>query len=122
MYYPTFSSERRRPRSFGPTLLPQKQWFHSYISPIRLFGPEAENDVCSLDAKAIQKLKKAVLREIEFEDGKIAWVDGLVIDRSRAIHLIDELGDGNTDRFWDHAIVLDDELLVDFLMTSAELY
>jgi hypothetical protein len=46
----------------------------------------------------------------------------LVIDRSRAIHLIDELGDGNTDRFWDHAIVLDDELLLDFLMTSAELY
>jgi hypothetical protein len=56
-------------------------------------------------------------------DGKIAWVDGLVLDRSRAIHLIDELlGDGNTDRFWDHAIVLDDELLLDFLMTGAELY
>jgi hypothetical protein len=92
-------------RSFGPTLLPQKQWFHSYISPIRLLGPEAENDVCSLDANAIQKVKKAVLREIEFEDGKIAWVDGLVLDRSRAIPLIDELlGDGNTDRFWDHAI------------------
>jgi hypothetical protein len=53
-------------------LLPQKQWFHSYISPIRLLGPETENDVCSLDAKALQKLKKAVLREIEFEDGKIA--------------------------------------------------
>jgi hypothetical protein len=32
------------------------------------------------------------------------------------------LGDGNTDRFWDHAIVLDDELLLDFLMTGAELY
>jgi hypothetical protein len=59
---------------------------HSYISPIRLLVPEAENDVCSLDAKAIQKMKKAVLREIEFEDGKIAWVDGLVLDRSRAIH------------------------------------
>jgi hypothetical protein len=62
------------------------------------------------------------LREIEFEDGKIAWVDGLVIDRSRAIHLIDELSDGNADRFWDHAIVPDDELLLDFLMTSVELY
>jgi len=82
-----------------------------------------ENDVCSLVAKAIQKLKKAVLREIEFEDGKIAWVDGLVLDRSRAIPLIDELlGDGNTDCFWDHAIVLDDELLLDFLMTGVELY
>jgi hypothetical protein len=56
-------------------------------------------------------------------DGKIAWVDGFVLDRSRAIHLIDELlGDGNTDRLWDHAIVLDDELLLDFLMTGAELY
>ena len=110
-------------RSFGPTLPPQKQWFHSYISPIRLLGPKTENDVCSLDAKAIQKLKKAVLREIEFEDGKIAWVDGLVLDRSRAIPLIDELlGDGNTDRFWDHAIVLDDELLSEFLITGAELY
>ena len=39
-------------------------------------GPEAENDLCSLDAKAIQKLKEAVLREIEFEDGKIAWSMG----------------------------------------------
>jgi hypothetical protein len=37
--------------------------------------------------------------------------------------LIDELlGDGNTDCFWDHAIVLDDELLLDFLMTGVELY
>ena len=52
------------------------------------------------------------MREIDFEDGKIAWVDGLVIDRSRAIHLIDELGDGNADRFWDHAIVLDNEFLL----------
>jgi hypothetical protein len=33
---------------------------------------------------------------------------------SRVMHLIDELGDGNTDRFWYHAIVLD-ELLLDFL-------
>ena len=108
-------------RSFGPTLLPQKQWFHSYISPIRACSG-AENDVCSLDNKAIQKLKEAVLREIEFEDGKIAWVD--FGPQQIAGHpLIDELlGDDNTDRFWDHVIVLDDELLLDFLMTRAELY
>jgi len=106
-------------RGFGPTLLPQKQWFRHYVSPFRLLGPEAEEDVYGLDAKTIQKLKKAVLREIEFEDGKIEWVDGLVIDKSRAISLIDELGDGTTDRFCDHAMVLQERRLLDFLMTGA---
>lgn len=108
-----------RARSFGPTLLPQKQWFRHYISPFRLLGPEAEEDVHNLDAKAIQKLKKVVLREIEFEDGKIEWVDGLVIDKSRAISLIDELGDANTDRFWEHINVFENRGLRDFLMTGA---
>ena len=103
-------------RSFGPTLLPQRQWFHNYISPIRLLGPDAEKDIDTLDAKTIQKLKKAVLREIEFEDGKIEWIAGLVIDKSRAIGLIDELGDGSTDRFWEHANVLADRRLLEFLM------
>lgn len=106
-------------RKFGPTLLPKKQWFRHYISPFRLLGPEAEADVDGLDAKAIQKLKKAVLREIEFEDGKIEWIDDLVIDRSRAISLIDELGDGTSNRFYEHAIVLYDRRLLDFLMTGA---
>jgi hypothetical protein len=36
------------------------------------------------------------------------------------MHLIDELGDGNTDRFWYHAIILDDELLLDFLVSSVD--
>ena len=45
-----------------------------------------ENDVCSLVAKAIQKLKKAVLRGDRVRGRKIAWVDGLVLYRSRAIH------------------------------------
>jgi hypothetical protein len=39
---------------------------------------------------------------------------------SRAMHLIDELGDGNTGRFWYHAIILDDELLLDFLVSSVD--
>ena len=121
MYYPTFSSERPWPGALGQPCSRRNSGFTATSAPFAACSG-AENDVCSLDNKAIQKLKEAVLREIEFEDGKIAWVDGLVLDRSRAIHLIDELlGDGNTDRFWDHAIVLDDELLSEFLMTGAEL-
>ncbi len=106
-------------RSFGPTLLQEKQWHRYYISPFRLLGPEADEDTYDLDSKRIQKLKKAVLREIEFEDGKIEWVKGLVIDKSRAISLIDELGDGNSDKFWQHLNVYEDRRLLDFMMTGA---
>lgn len=116
---PDLLERAEKARSCGQTLLSQNQWFRNYISPLRLLGPEAVENVYDLDAKTIQKLKKAVLREIELEDGKISWVDGLVIDRSRAIGLLDELGDGNTDRFWDHANVLDDRDLVEFLTIGA---
>ena len=95
---PNVLERAAKARGFGPTLLPQKQWFHNYISPIWLLGPKADEDVHSLDAKKIQKLKRAVLQEIELEDGKIKWFVELVIDKSRAISLIDELGDGDTDR------------------------
>jgi hypothetical protein len=121
MYYPTFSSERPWPGALGQPCSRRNSGFTATSAPFAACSG-AENDVCSLNNKAIQKPKEAVLREIEFEDGKIAWVD--FGPRQIAGHpLIDELlGDDNTDRFWDHVIVLDDELLLDFLMTGAELY
>jgi hypothetical protein len=84
MYYPTFSSERPRRGALGQPCSRRNSGFTAPSAPFAACSG-AENDVCSLDTKAIQKLKEAVLREIEFEDGKIA-VDGLVLDRSRAIH------------------------------------
>jgi hypothetical protein len=47
----------------------------------------------NLDAKDIQKAKKLLLQEIDLEDGKVEWVAGLTIDRSRAIKVVDELTD-----------------------------
>jgi hypothetical protein len=48
-------------------------------------------EVDDLDAKSLQRAKKALLQEIELEDGRVEWVPDLRIDRSRAISICDEL-------------------------------
>jgi hypothetical protein len=85
MYYPTFSSERRRPGALGQPCSCRNSGFAATSAPFGCLVRKLRTTSVVWTPRP-QKLKKAVLREIEFEDGKIAWVDGLVLDRSRAIH------------------------------------
>lgn len=104
----------------APTILPTQAWYATYLNPYQLLAAtdavEAQLDA-PLDPKALQRLRKRVLQEIELEDGALSWMPSLRIDRSRAIAVIDELN--NEELAWYHLYVYQDSKLLDFLTTGA---
>ena len=80
-------------RAQGETLLPQDQWYEHYLNPFEILNPSADLELEDFDPKTTQKLKKALLQEIELEDGNVSWMPGVTVDKSRAIGICDELND-----------------------------
>ena len=104
-------------RQQGESVLPQDQWFDHYMNPFQLLNASEDADIEELDPKAIQKLKKTLMQEIELEDGKVSWMPGVVIDKSRAIGLCDELNDDEK-KNW-HWQVFSNKSLLGFLTKGA---
>jgi tetratricopeptide (TPR) repeat protein len=75
------------------TLLPKDQWYGFYLNPFELLNPPNDLLFEDFDAKTIQRLKKALLQEIELEEGIISWMSGLHVDKSKAIGICEELND-----------------------------
>lgn len=84
-------------------LIGEDQWYVNYINPFELFALEDVDDPLDMDIKAIQKAKKALLQEIDLEDGAVEWMPGLKIDRSSALKVADELND-DENRSWHHLV------------------
>ncbi len=97
----------------GVTILPTDQWGCVYINPFQLLNSPDNLDFKDFDAKLIKRLKDALLKEIELEDGCIEWMAYIHIDRSRAIGICEELTD-ETKRVF-HWHVYQNKLLLDFL-------
>ncbi len=79
----------RDAKALGPTLVEPRDQFQHYVNPFELLAAPVD-----ADAKTLQRLKKALLQELELEDGKVSWLDGHVFDRSRVLALCEELNDG----------------------------
>ena len=90
-------------------LVDTNQWYASYINPYQLLNIDI-GDYSEVDVKEIQRAKKALLQEIELEDGTVEWVPSLKIDRSRAIKVADELSDDDL-KEWHHIIFKFPDLL-----------
>lgn len=95
------------------TILVEDQWFSFYLNPFQLINAPEDLDFDEFEPKIIQKLKKKLLQEIDLEDGVIPWIEGLVVDKSRAIGLCDELNN-DTLRWW-HWNVFSCKPLLNFL-------
>jgi hypothetical protein len=81
------------------TPLRLEDWFQYYINPFELIGyKENDNKVDIYDVRSIQKAKKAVLQEIELEDGIVESLQGFQITKTKAIEVIEEL---NNETFFD---------------------
>jgi len=103
------NSVRARPT---PVLTVEEQYQH-YVSPIDLLEL-GDEDLDEIGAKEIQRAKRKLLHEIELEDGEIDWMEGIRIDRSRALAICDEIiSDSDTFRY--HALVYGDLRLQGFL-------
>jgi tetratricopeptide (TPR) repeat protein len=95
------------------TVLPREQWYENYLNPFELINPPDYLDFDDFDIKRLQKLKKALLQEIELENGVVAWMQCIIIDKSRAIGLCDELNNDVKRRF--HWMVYQNKPLLKFL-------
>lgn len=95
--------------------LQKAEWFQHYVNPFTLLNVEP-GDVAD-NAKALQKAKQALLREIELEDGKLEWLPGLVIDKSAAMAKLTELDNEEARRA--HQLVFENGALADFLMRGS---
>ena len=102
-------SVRQRP----PTLIHKEDWYVNYLNPYELIDLNADSAEAYDDTKLIQRLKKAMLQELELEDGKLPWLDSEHIDKSKAIGIVDELND-QTKRTY-HRLVYENKPLLGFL-------
>lgn len=95
------------------TILNKDQWYRFYINPYELLNASTLLQFEDVDTKLISKLKKLLWHEIELEDGKISWMSGIYIDKSKAASLCDELNDDVKREF--HWHVFNNKPLLHFL-------
>jgi len=103
-----------RLRERNPNLLDRDEWFCNYINPFELLNIPIESASPPSDPKTLQRLRKTLLSEIELEEGRVEWMPGLRIDRSRAIGLCEEISTTSTVALY-HAHVFTNPALLRFL-------
>lgn len=106
-----------RARREGETLLPKEQWYEHYLNPFVLLNAPEDLEFEDFDPKSIQKLKKSLLQEIDLEEGAVSWLPGIMVDKSRAIGLCEELNDHVKSEY--HWLIFQDKPLLDFLSKGA---
>jgi tetratricopeptide (TPR) repeat protein len=110
---PNLIIRAQKTKEITDTVLTEDQWFMFYLNPFQLINATEDLDYEDFEPKTIQKLKKKILQEIDLEDGVIPWLEGTVVDKSKAINLCDELND--EDMRWWHWNVFSYKPLLDFL-------
>jgi tetratricopeptide (TPR) repeat protein len=87
-------------------------WYKHYINPFALLNVANPTELRG-NPKALQKVKQALLREIDLEQGKVAWMPGLVIDKSTVMAILESL---NEEGQWNaHRLVFENPSLCEFL-------
>lgn len=112
-HLPRSIAQATRVREIPASLLPKDQWHSFYMNPFELLDSGLALDYEDYDTKTIQKQKKALLQEIELEDGHVSWLPGVLVDKSKAISLCDELHDEERRLF--HWMVFEHKPLLTYL-------
>lgn len=100
-------------QSAATGLVQPKEFFDSYISPFEILQIKDVTAAEALDAKAIKKAKDLLKSELEFNDGKVGWLDDYSLDKARALAVVDELDDEAKWRY--HVAIFRNQPLLNFL-------
>ena len=98
---------------YDATFVQEADWFENYINPYELLRVDPDLSLPEIDAKLLKRLKRELLQEISLEEGRISWMEGHVVDQSKAIGLCEELNDENLRAH--HWMVFSDKRLLRFL-------
>ncbi|MBP9899814.1 MAG: tetratricopeptide repeat protein [Verrucomicrobia bacterium] len=98
---------------YDETFVKESDWFEHYINPYELLRVDPDLSLPEIDAKLLKRLKRELLQEISLEEGRISWMEGHVVDQSKAIGLCEELNDEK--RRAHHWIVFSNKRLLRFL-------
>jgi tetratricopeptide (TPR) repeat protein len=125
-YYPEYEVQKiefdKALRAFKQTaskvngkkeILEESEWYDEYLNPFELLDISSEEDLDEIAPKTIQNYRKLLLQEIDLEDGQISWLNHKVIDKSRAIGLVDSLNDENQKNY--HLIIYQKKFILNFL-------
>lgn len=104
----------------GDTLLSESIWYDRYLNPYELLNAAQDSEFDQLDSRTLATLKKRMLHEIDLEDGKIEWLGGALIDRSRALAACEELLSEERARY--HWKVFKYRPLLEFLTRGCHAY
>lgn len=85
-------------------------YFQFYLSPFETLQVEPEKSTDKFDVNAVQQAKKRLLQEIDLNDGKVSWLGGHSLKRSRALALENELY-ANQKRLYHRAVFQNSRLL-----------
>jgi tetratricopeptide (TPR) repeat protein len=111
---PAALAQAEAARSFNDKhLLPEDQWYVHYLNPLEFLNCPSDVELDGLDARALKGFKDKLLKEIELEDGVVAWMPGTRFDKSKAISASEELTDDIKREY--HWHVFRNPLLLDFL-------
>jgi tetratricopeptide (TPR) repeat protein len=94
-------------------ILEHSDWYEEYLNPFELLDIHDYEDLDEISAKIIQNYRKLLIQEIDLEDGKITWLNLKVIDKSRAIGLVDSLNDEKLKNY--HSIIYQTKFILHFL-------
>jgi tetratricopeptide (TPR) repeat protein len=76
----------RRMQSAPRSLLGIDVRFRVYMNPYELLAVDRSTPFDDVDAALIRRLQRALLAEIDLEDGHVSWLAGALVDRSADRH------------------------------------
>ncbi len=95
----------------------QDSRYDVYINPFHLLNIPERVSIDDIGPQDIKKYRRALLQEMELEDGRIDWLGGARLDKSKVIEVCEELNNKKLRHF--HRVVFKDKYMMDFLHSGS---
>jgi tetratricopeptide (TPR) repeat protein len=108
-------------RDFAANLPPCKQPYERYLNPFEILAVNGRLTEMP-DGVALRKLKQRVIQQIQLNDGRVDWLEGVEIGESRVRQVLDDLDDATGQKSHWHWVIYECPELNRFLSHGDPLY